>query len=105
MDKKKQKKYRKITFMNMSVEELKSYKEKIIEKIETHLPELCNDIDEVIQLKVANNGWCTTSGRPESSILGHPRKTNTYKIVDFTHFFNAWQKQRFMILLMNKLTK
>jgi hypothetical protein len=56
MDKKKQKKYRKITFMNMSVEELKSYKEKIIEKIETHLPELCNDIDEVIQLKVANNG-------------------------------------------------
>ncbi len=35
----------------MSVEELKAYKEKIIEKIETHLPELCNDIDEVIAMK------------------------------------------------------
>ena len=37
--------------MDMSVEELKSYKEAIIEKIETHLPELCNDIEEVISLK------------------------------------------------------
>ena len=37
--------------MDMSVEELKAYKEKIIEKIETHLPELCGDIDEVIALK------------------------------------------------------
>jgi len=27
----------------------------------------------LIQLKVANNGWCTTRGRPEMSILGHPR--------------------------------
>ena len=35
----------------MSVEELKAYKEKIIEKIETHLPELCDDIDEVIAMK------------------------------------------------------
>ena len=35
----------------MSVEELKAYKETIIEKIETHLPELCNDIDEVIAMK------------------------------------------------------
>ena len=37
--------------MDMSVEELKSYKEAIIEKIETHLPELCGDIDEVIAMK------------------------------------------------------
>ena len=58
-----------------------------------------------IQLKVANNGWCTTSGRPEMSILGHPRKIKYAKIVDFTHFFYAWQKQRFMLILMNKLIK
>ena len=37
--------------MDMSVEELKDYKETIIEKIEIHLPELCNDIDEVIAMK------------------------------------------------------
>ncbi len=37
--------------MDMSVEELKAYKETIIEKIETHLPELCSDIDEVIAIK------------------------------------------------------
>jgi hypothetical protein len=37
--------------VDMSVEELKSYKETIIEKIETHLPELCDDIDEVIAIK------------------------------------------------------
>jgi hypothetical protein len=37
--------------MDMSIEELKTYKETIIEKIETHLPELCNDIDEVIAMK------------------------------------------------------
>ena len=37
--------------MDMSVEELKAYKKTIIEKIETHLPELCNDIDEVIAIK------------------------------------------------------
>ena len=37
--------------MDMSVEELKSYKETSIEKIETHLPELCGDIDEVIAMK------------------------------------------------------
>ena len=37
--------------MDMSVEELEAYKETIIEKIETHLPELCNDIEEVISLK------------------------------------------------------
>jgi len=36
---------------DMSVEELKAYKETIIEKIETHLPELCDDIDEVIAMK------------------------------------------------------
>ncbi len=35
----------------MSVEELKAYKETIIEKIETHLPDLCDDIDEVIAMK------------------------------------------------------
>tara|TARA_Y100001938_G_scaffold96837_1_gene132478 strand:+ start:335 stop:484 length:150 start_codon:yes stop_codon:yes gene_type:complete len=37
--------------VDMSVEELKYYKETIIESIETHLPELCNDIDEVIAMK------------------------------------------------------
>ena len=37
--------------MDMSVEELKAYKDTIIEKIEIHLPELCNDIDEVIAIK------------------------------------------------------
>jgi hypothetical protein len=37
--------------VDMSVEELKAYKETIIEKIETHLPELCDDIDEVIAIK------------------------------------------------------
>ena len=34
-----------------SVKEWKAYKETIIEKIETHLPELCDDIDEVIAMK------------------------------------------------------
>jgi hypothetical protein len=41
--------------MDMSVEELKAYKETIIEKIETHLPELCDDIDEVIALKLLHD--------------------------------------------------
>ena len=35
----------------MSIEELKAYKEKILAKIEDYLPELCNDIDEVIAMK------------------------------------------------------
>tara|TARA_Y100001970_G_scaffold232185_1_gene288883 strand:- start:1896 stop:2087 length:192 start_codon:yes stop_codon:yes gene_type:complete len=44
--------------MDMSVEELKAYKKTIIEKIETHLPELCNDIDEVIAIKKeAEDNW------------------------------------------------
>ena len=41
--------------MKMSVKKLKAYKETIIEKIETHLPELCNDIDEVIAIKEKKN--------------------------------------------------
>ena len=40
--------------MKMSVKKLKAYKKTIIEKIETHLPELCNDIDEVIAIKEKN---------------------------------------------------
>ena len=44
--------------IDMSVEELKAYKETIIEKIETYLPELCNDIDEVIAMKKkAEDDW------------------------------------------------
>ena len=39
----------------MSVKKLKAYKKTIIEKIETHLPELCNDIDEVIAIKEKNS--------------------------------------------------
>ena len=37
--------------VDMSIEELKAYKEKILAKIEDYLPELCNDIDEVIAMK------------------------------------------------------
>jgi hypothetical protein len=40
-----------IDLMSMSVKELKVYKEMIINKIEEHLPELCDDIDEVIAIK------------------------------------------------------
>ena len=40
--------------MKMSVKKLKAYKETIIEKIETHLPELCDDIDKVIAIKEKN---------------------------------------------------
>ena len=42
---------KKKNLIDMSVEELKAYKETIIEKMETHLPELCSDIDEVIAMK------------------------------------------------------
>tara|TARA_Y100001956_G_scaffold71481_1_gene76238 strand:+ start:390 stop:581 length:192 start_codon:yes stop_codon:yes gene_type:complete len=56
--------------MDMSVEELKAYKKTIIEKIETHLPELCNDIDEVIAIKKeAEDNW-DGSNYPATNPLG-----------------------------------
>ena len=37
--------------IDMSIAELKAYKEKLIKTIEEDLPELCQDIDEVIATK------------------------------------------------------